>query len=81
MPANDVRPPRQTVVPRAETYPFISMPAKKRPTPYDRAEAVRLTLAGLATGREPDEIVRELAALHPRNRTTERALTPWRPLR
>jgi len=45
------------------------MPAKKRPTPQDRAEAVRLILASLATGREPDEIVRELAALHPRNNT------------
>jgi hypothetical protein len=49
--------------------PLIPMAPNKRPTPQARAEVVRLTLAGLATGREPEDIVRELAVLHPRNNT------------
>lgn len=45
------------------------MAPHKRPTDDDRDGAVRLTLVGFATGRDPDAILDELATLHVRNDT------------
>jgi hypothetical protein len=45
------------------------MAANKGPTLQDRVEAARLTLDGLASGRDLDEIVEALYVMHPRHNT------------
>jgi hypothetical protein len=45
------------------------MAARKRPTPEDAATARRLLLDGLARGADIDEMMRQLAPLHPRDNT------------
>jgi hypothetical protein len=45
------------------------MAARKRPTPDDAATARRLLLDGLARGADIDELLRQLAPLHPRDNT------------
>jgi hypothetical protein len=45
------------------------MVAKKRPTPDDRVEAIRIALRGLAAGADIEEIALQLEALHPKNNT------------
>jgi hypothetical protein len=45
------------------------MAARKRPTPEDAATARRLLLDGLARDVDIDELLRELAPLHPRDNT------------
>ncbi len=45
------------------------MAPRKLPTPEDRSDAIRTTLAGLASGEEFDSILEKLGALHLRNDT------------
>jgi hypothetical protein len=45
------------------------MAARKRPTPEDAAIARRLLLDGLARDADTDELLSELAPLHPRDNT------------
>jgi hypothetical protein len=45
------------------------MAAETRPSDQDHVNAVRLALRGLAAEPDHDPIMRELAALHPRNNT------------
>jgi hypothetical protein len=45
------------------------MAPRKQPTPEDRSDAVRLVLAGLASGQDFDPIIDQLGALHIRNNT------------
>jgi hypothetical protein len=45
------------------------MAARKRPTPEDAATARRLLLDGLARDADIDELLSELAPLHPRDNT------------
>jgi hypothetical protein len=45
------------------------MAPRKLPTPEDRSDAIRTTLAGLASGEEFDSILEKLRALHVRNHT------------
>jgi hypothetical protein len=47
----------------------IEMTASKRPTPEDRAEAIRMALSGIAAGDDPFDLARRLEALHPKNDT------------
>jgi hypothetical protein len=45
------------------------MAPRKQPTPEDRSDAVRIVLAGLASGQDFDLILEKLAALHIRYNT------------
>lgn len=40
------------------------MAPNKQPTPEDRSDAIRIALAGLASGEESEEILSKLGALH-----------------
>jgi hypothetical protein len=46
-----------------------AMAPNKQPTPEDRSDAIRIALAGLASGEESDEILSKLGALHIRYNT------------
>lgn len=41
----------------------------KRPTDEDRVEAIRIVLAGIASGVDANDLAGQLAPLHPRNNT------------
>jgi hypothetical protein len=43
--------------------------ARKRPTPEDRIEAIRVALAGMAAAEDLDDLVARLTPLHPKNDT------------
>ena len=45
------------------------MAPNKQPTPEDRSNAIRIALAGLASGEQPEEILSKLSALHIRHNT------------
>jgi hypothetical protein len=45
------------------------MAPNKQPTAEDRSDAIRIALAGLASGEQPEEILSKLSALHIRHNT------------
>jgi hypothetical protein len=45
------------------------MAPNKQPTPEDRSDAIRIALAGLASGEQSEEILSKLGALHIRHNT------------
>jgi len=45
------------------------MAPNKQPTPEDRSDAIRIALAGLSSGEQPEEILSKLSALHIRHNT------------
>jgi hypothetical protein len=45
------------------------MAPNKQPTPEDRSDAIRVAVAGLASGEESEEILSKLGALHIRYNT------------
>ncbi len=45
------------------------MAPNRQPTPEDRADAMRIALAGIASGADSGEILSKLAVLHIRNHT------------
>jgi len=45
------------------------MAPNKQPTAEDRSDAIRIALAGLSSGEQPEEILSKLSALHIRHNT------------
>src|ERR1019366_3996332 len=45
------------------------MAPRKQPTPEDRSDAIRIVLAGLASGQDFDPVLEKLGALHIRYNT------------